>query len=614
MNFNPSQQEAISHKDGPMLVLAGPGSGKTAVITQRTINLIKNCGVRPEHILVITFTKAAATEMRQRFEKAMDGPAHVTFGTFHAVFFTVLKHAYHFSRDNIVTGEQRYRFMREILSRHDVPDRNESEFIDNILGDVSRVKNDGTPLEEFEPGHCEREVFADVYQEYAKSLRQHRLVDFDDMLTYTYELFSQRQDILAAWQDKYRYILIDEFQDINRLQYDIVRLMARPRDNLFIVGDDDQSIYRFRGAKPEIMLGFLDDYPDARQVLLDTNYRCVPDVVEAAGRLILHNTERFPKDITAARKPVSEDSAVSWHSFEDIKEENDFITKAILGALENGVPPQEIAVLCRTNAQPRPLTEKFVDSGIPFFTRDAVPNLYEHWISRDIFSYLRIAHGGRNRADYLSIMNKPKRYVARDSLINAEVFFEDWIKYYESYPWIAERIGKLMREMRLLEKMPPYAAVNFIRKGIGYDEFLKEYAGGSKEKEKELFGVADELAGSASGYPTMFAWTEHIRDYKRQMENMDSAPKEAPEAVTVSTLHSSKGLEYKIVFLLDVNEGIMPYRKAVLPADVEEERRLFYVGMTRAKDRLYLCSTKSRAGQTQEPSRFQGEVNGEAPA
>ena len=404
MNFNKSQQEAILHKDGPMLVLAGPGSGKTAVITQRTLNLIEEHHVNPANILVITFTRAAAQEMKHRFLRlAGKEKSHVTFGTFHAVFFMVLKYAYHFESSNIVTEEQRYQFMREIISYHHLEYQDENEFIGEILGEISKVKNERIPLDHFYSSHCGEEIFRKIYTAYVRRLQQNRLIDFDDMLTYTYELFRQRPDILSAWQKKYQYILIDEFQDINQIQYDIMRMLAKPADNLFIVGDDDQSIYRFRGSKPEIMLQFTKVYPKAKVVTLDVNYRCTPAVVEASRRLISHNEERFKKTITAHRR---EQDPVRFFLFEDERQENTFLIDEIEKARAEGIPLSQIAVLFRTNVQPRLLMEQMLSRNMAFRTKDRIPNVYEHWIAKDFFAYIRIAQGSDKRADFLSIMNK----------------------------------------------------------------------------------------------------------------------------------------------------------------------------------------------------------------
>lgn len=609
MNYSKSQEASIRHKDGPMLVLAGPGSGKTAVITQRIVNLIKEYGVDASGILVITFTKAAANEMKQRF-LGLSGLSRtqVSFGTFHAVFFKVLKHAYRFESSNIITEEQRYQFMREILSYHQLDYRDENEFIANLLGEISLIKNTRIDLANFYSSHCGEEVFRKIYEAYGRRLSQNRLIDFDDMLSYTYELFASRPDILSAWQRKYPYILIDEFQDINRIQYDIVRMMAAPRNNLFIVGDDDQSIYRFRGSKPEIMLGFTRDYPDAKTVLLETNYRCAPQIVDAAGRLIAHNEHRYKKRIQASR---AQRAQIEFCCFEDQRKENAYVIGQIRSALESGRPPKEIAVLCRTNTQPRLLLEQMMEQNVPFCTRDRIPNLYEHWIARDFFAYLRIAQGSTKRADFLSVMNKPKRYIGRDSLCEPEVAFEEWIRMYDEKPWVAERIEKLWRDVKRLKKMSPYAAVNYIRKGIGYDEYIADYAEYRNVEKDDLYEVAEEILESARGYRTMEEWLDHIQEYRAALERMAKRTDSAAEAVAVSTLHSVKGLEYEQVFIVDANEGIMPYKKAVLSADLEEERRLFYVGMTRAKDVLHICSVKSVNNKDVEVSRFVKEAGSE---
>ncbi len=269
------------------MVLAGPGSGKTTVITHRTKHLIEHCGVDPSRILVITFTRAAAREMQERFEQLMEGTpsGRVSFGTFHSVFFTILKHAYRYQASDIVREEQRVRFLREMVDGMDLELEDERDFVSAVLGEISYVKSEMLDLDHYYSQNCSEQVFKTLYQGYEERLRRARLLDFDDMLVMCCELFTQRPDILAAWQKKYQYILVDEFQDINKVQYQIVRMLAKPEDNLFIVGDDDQSVYRFRGSRPEIMLGFPRDYPQAKTVVLGINYRSTSQIVDAALRL-----------------------------------------------------------------------------------------------------------------------------------------------------------------------------------------------------------------------------------------------------------------------------------------------------------------------------------------
>lgn len=602
MNFNKAQLGAIEHKDGAMLVLAGPGSGKTAVITHRTKNLITKHHVKPSEILVITFTKAAANEMKERFNALMDGERmNVSFGTFHAVFFTILKYAYRFTSANIADESVRYGFIREILSYYRLEYKDENEFIGNLLAEISLIKNSRIDIENFYSGVCGEEIFRDIYKKYETRLKENGLIDFDDMLSYTYELFKERPDILALWQNKYKYILIDEFQDINRLQYEIIKMLAAPQNNLFIVGDDDQSIYRFRGSKPEIMLGFEKDYPDAKRILLDTNYRCGRYIVETSLNLISHNKERFDKKIIAASKSKV---PVTFADFENRRDENIFLIRDLDKKIKAGAVFSDFAVLFRTNTQPRQLIEQLMSYNIPFKTKDNIPNIYEHWIARDLFTYQRIAAGSRDRADFLQIMNRPKRYLSRDSLCDATVAFDEWIKLFDEKPWIAERIEKLEYDMKLISRMNPYASINYIRRGIGYDDFLSEYAEYRSINKEDLFDILDEIQSGAKGFATYEEWYEHIKEYTKQMKLMALSKDSDPNAVTLATLHSSKGLEFENVYIIDANEGIMPYKKAVLEKDIEEERRLFYVGMTRAKTSLSVYSVKSVNDKSAQASRF----------
>lgn len=604
MKFNESQMSAILHKDGPMLVLAGPGSGKTATLVERTKNLIVNHGVSPSNILVITFTKAAANEMKLRFEKEMEencGKSKVTFGTFHAIFFMVLKLAYNYNSSNIISDDAKYQAMRELINKYNLEYRDENELMSGIFAEISMIKNSRISLEHFYSTQCGEDVFRKIYRDYENLLKSRRLIDFDDMLTLTYELFKERPDILSAWQKKYQYILVDEFQDINQIQYDIVRMMAAPENNLFMVGDDDQSIYRFRGSKPEIMLHVPKDYPEVKQIQLDVNYRCSKSIVEASLKLISQNKERFPKKIVAHSQS---NMPIVFQQFNTQRDEMLFIIKEIEASLKKGYELSDIAVLFRTNMQPRFLMEQLMTYNVDFKTRDQIPNLYDHWIARDIRTYINIARGSRSRKDFLMILNKPTRYISRDSLCESQVAFDEWEKMFDEQPWIAERVEKLHYDIKMLEKMAPYAAINYIRHGIGYDDYIMEYAQYRNLNKEDLYDVLDELQASAKGFNNYEAWELHIQEYTDELREKARMKKENPNAVTLSTMHSAKGLEFKKVFIIDANEGITPYKKAVLDKDVEEERRLFYVGMTRAIEELTICSIKELHNKAAEVSPF----------
>ena len=498
-----------------MLVLAGPGSGKTTVITNRVRYLTEKAGVDPGHILVITFTRAAAREMKERYEQMTQaGCSRVSFGTFHSVFFLILKLAYRYQAANIVREEQRIQFVRGLLEHCDLEVEDEGEFIASVLSEISMVKGELMDLDHYYAKNCSEDVFKQLFLGYEEQLRKRRLLDFDDMLVMCYQLFKERPDILSAWQNKYKYILIDEFQDINRIQYEIVRMLAEPENNLFIVGDDDQSIYRFRGAKPEIMLGFERDYPDAPRLLLDQNYRSSRQIVEAAGNVIRHNRTRFPKDIRAARgngRPL------------DIREWPEPLDEslAIAGELRDyasmGIAYEDMAVLYRTNLGPRLLIEKLMEYNIPFNMRDTVPNLYDHWIVKNVLSYIKAATGDLSRSNILTIINRPKRYVSRDALEGQMVNWEAVKSFYQDKNWMLDRIEQLEYDLIMLKTMAPAAAVNYIRKAVDYDSYLREYAGERRMKPEELLEVLDQLQESAAGFKTYDAWFAHMDHYRDRM-------------------------------------------------------------------------------------------------
>ena len=606
--FTEEQQAAITHVDGPMLVLAGPGSGKTTVITERVRYLIEECGVHPGNILVITFTKAAAEEMKERYEaKPGAGKGTVNFGTFHAVFFKILRFAYNYEAANILKEEERYKILREIAcSRMQQEITDEKEFVEAISGEISRVKNERFALESYYSANCPDEVFREIYMEYDRWLRKENKVDFDDMQLLCYELLTKRPDILAQWQRKYTYVLIDEFQDINRVQYDTIRLLAAPENNLFIVGDDDQSIYRFRGARPELMLHFTEDYPEAKQVTLLCNFRSTAPIVKAALRVVGNNKKRFDKALYAKEE---QGEAIEFRQYPERKRECAEIAEEIAVLHKTGLPWREIAVLYRTNLQSRAIMGKFMEYNIPFKTRDSVPNLYEHWICRDMVTYIRMAQGSRTRGEFLQIMNRPKRYIARDALGSFTVDFDLLKDYYEDKDYVVDRIEKLEYDLQMIKGLNPFAAINYIRRAVGYDGFLTEYAQYRKMQAEELFDLLAELQEDAAEYPTFEAWFTHMAEYTEQLQRQRAKEKKnMTEAVTLSTYHSAKGLEYHTVFLPELNEGMTPHRQALSPEDTEEERRMFYVAMTRAKRRLVLSCMKELRSKELVPSRFVGEV------
>lgn len=607
MKINEGQKKAMEHFQGPMLVLAGPGSGKTFVITMRTKYLIENHGIDPRKILVITFTKAAANEMKERFNRLMgDKRSPVNFGTFHSVFFKILKYAYHYNASNIIREEDRYRFFREAIGKLQMEIEDEKDFIEGITGEISMVKCEGMDIDHYYSMNCSEEIFQKIYKEYDAYLRRTNQIDFDDMLVMCYELFIARPDILKLWQQQYEYIMVDEAQDSNTLQYKITLLLGAVHQNITFVGDDDQSLYRFRGAKPEIMLNFNNDFPEGKKVPLELNYRSQEKIIQGALRVIKNNTNRYEKNIKAVQPPGED---IHILTFKTMSEENKFLLDQVRSYYEKGIPFSEMAVLFRTNAQPRALLELFMEYNIPFKMKDAIPNIYEHWICKNLIAYIKMALGARERALILQIMNRPKRYISRDCLGDSIVSFESMKEYYGDKEYVVERIEKLEYDLKLLSNMNPFAGISYIRNGIGYDEYLKEYADYRRIKAEELFDVLEELQEGAKGFATYQAWFDHMEEYKQELkEQAELRQRQDVDSVAMMTFHGAKGLEYEVVFIIDANEGITPHGKALTNGDMEEERRMFYVAMTRAKTNLHIYTSKERYNKEMECSRFVGEL------
>ena len=589
------------------MVLAGPGSGKTSVIVERTAYMTKEGGISPTNILVVTFSRAAAKEMKERFLN-FTGQEYtpITFGTFHGVFYGILKQAYGFTAANILTEEEKMAILRELAMNYGGDLAEEGDFPEEVAKEISVVKGNRISLEYYYSSCCPDEVFRQIYREYIKICQAGRKLDFDDMILYCYELFDKRKDILAAWQNKFQYILVDEFQDINQLQYDIVKLLAKPQDNLFIVGDDDQSIYHFRGARPEIMLNFTKDYPAAETVILDVNYRCSKKILSSAMQVIGTNKKRFQKHL---QTPNPEGAPVKLREFENPREEYLEIVSELRERMERGDKLEDTAILLRTNQEAEGLVGALMERQVPFNMKEKLPNLFHHWICRNILAYLRFASGDESRKNFVEFMNRPNRYISRDAVsLSPVISFEQLKDFYKDKDWMCDRLTILETHLRILKGLSPFAAINFIRKGMGYEEYLREYAEYRKIKPEELSEILDRLTDSTKGMDSLKEWEDYIEDYTGKLEEQAKKQEQEREGVLISTLHGVKGLEYDKVYILNVNEGSMPYKKAVLEPAIEEERRLFYVGMTRARKELDLCYVRQQHEKKREPSRFLEEV------
>lgn len=609
MSLNHAQTEAVAHNKGPCMVLAGPGSGKTLTIAKRIEYLIMKHKVRPEEILVITFTKYAAWEMKNR-TRSICGPSSyaVTFGTFHGIYYGILKWAYRLNQSNLLSDEEKYRILREILPGIDwdqEPEADEEkDYLQELAIEIGNVKNNCMDIEEYEPVKYTTEKFRKLYRTYEETKKKYRKIDFEDMLIQCRDLFMKRPDILKKWQEKFQYILVDEFQDVNQAQYDVVRMLAAPQDNLFVVGDDDQSVYGFRGAKPGIMKEFMKDYPKARQILLDVNYRSSGYIVKGALRVIGNNKIRFEKKIEAFRKP---DETVHVQEVKDPVQEAEYVLERIREYREKGVSYTEMAVLYRTNVDARAMSELMTEYQIPFVMKEHLNNIYEHFIALDMISYLRLSQGEYDRKYFLQIANRPNRYLTRESMKTGNVSYESLRRYYRDKDWMVDRIDQLEWDMKMVCDKTPYAAIQYIRKRMGYDEFLKEYAAYRKISSEDLFAVLEEIWQNSKGYGTIKEWFEHIESYGKMLKEQNKKNGEK-EGVNLMTMHAAKGLEFDTVFVIEANEGSCPYKKATANEEIEEERRLFYVAMTRAKRKLVISYVKEKNGKDLLPSRFVSEL------
>jgi DNA helicase-2/ATP-dependent DNA helicase PcrA len=607
MSFSKAQTEAVTHGKGPCLVLAGPGSGKTLTIVNRMKYLIEEQKVRPEEILVITFTKYAATEMKNRFINLMGSKKlPVTVGTFHGIYYGILKWAYRFGPQNILSEEEKYQLIRHVVNQQEnIEIFDEEDFLQEIATEIGKIKNNRLDIETYKSTKCNAGAFRDIYRQYEEERKKARKIDFDDMLVLCYELFSARADILKMWQEKFQYILIDEFQDINQVQYDVIKMLSAPQNNLFAVGDDDQSIYGFRGADAKLMFQFKKDFPGAKQILLDINYRSTSNIVENALKVIGHNEVRFDKAIRADKQ-----AGASLHVQEvrDPVEEGSYILDEIQERIRSGVKPEEIAVLFRIHTDARPLVEGLLERQIPFQMREHMPNIYNHFIAKDIRTYFKMALGSRERQDFLQIMNRPKRYIGRDSLSGRNVSFEDLRRFYCDKEWMQDRVDQFEWDLKMLVKMAPYAAIQYLRKRIGYDDFLREYAKERKINAGDLFEVMAELEEAARPYATLEEWFTHVEEYTNTLKLREKKKELNHEGVRLMTMHAAKGLEFDTVYIIEANEGQVPYKKALKEQGIEEERRLFYVAMTRAKELLKIVYVKTKNGKETSPSRFVDEL------
>ena len=555
--LNTAQQKAVCHETGPMLVLAGPGSGKTTVLLCRISRLLERGLAKPQEILALTFSKAAAEEMKSRFEN-LNGASGVSFGTFHSIFFRILRSRYGWNVEQIFQEEERRNILRNSIEaeKWDIPDL--EEYISQFFSQLSLMNSELEQPNRFTPVGMPVEEFRKLYRAYEGYKERHEKLDFDDMLTQCYQLLREDAAVREYWQRKYKFILVDEFQDVNQAQFACLQILAEKHQNLFVVGDDDQSIYAFRGARPDFLLHFPTLYPAAKKVTLNTNYRSTERIVNLAERVIGNNEVRFVKNM----KGIGEaGDKVTFFLAEDAAKEAAHIAEKIGRLLDEGMPLTEIAVIYRTNLQGGAFARELYKRGIPYDLRDNSGNVYEHWVAKDLLAYLLLAENEESDSALRRILNKPKRYIGKDLLAEAETMPYTLLRSFFVCPslrgWQEENLENLRIDLNQIRKRTPYDALKYIRKVIGYDEYLEEFAAYRRTSAQVLQEIADEIMETAKDCADVRSFREQLERLSLQMKEQSRKKGQKRNGVALMTMHGAKGLEFRAVFLPSLVEGIV---------------------------------------------------------
>ena len=566
---------------GQVLLISCPGSGKTTTMIRRVKAMIDH-GIDASTILMVTFTDKAATEMKERFVKNY-GQCRTTFCTIHSLCFHILKSQN--QSIHIVSAEEQYRLLMESMRQLKI---SAQIAIKDIVSDISAYKNSLTPLNSFRPANIRHHEFCKIYNNYESKKQTSNLYDFDDLLCTCLELLTVNSDILKRYQEKYRYIICDEYQDTNPVQKEILYLLLGKDGNICVVGDDDQSIYGFRGSNPRIMMDFHKDYPNVHQIPMSTNYRSQPQIIEAANRLISHNTNRFSKAITSAR---TGNGTVHYQTLPNRQEEISFVAAEISRLILTGVPPSSIAVLSRVNQQLDDIATALEKQSISYLSSEYIRDIYEHYIFADIIAYLKLINGGWKSADLIRVLNKPCRYLKEYNFrtvsdFSLEVLLEAATSSHAGSYAVTQTI-KLFKDIESLRYQTLSEQVQQIGDNIGYRKYLSDYAKLTKQTDDILLGKLDFFIEDAKNYSSLTDW--YSAASAQVMQHRKSAKKKERIGVTLSTMHSAKGLEWDIIFIIDCCHGSIPSFSAKADA-IEEERRLFYVAITRAREQVYFMN------------------------
>ena len=601
MGFTEAQKRAIESKARAVLVVAGPGSGKTTVLTERLVYLLKN-GAEAKSCLLLSFTRASSKEMALRFAKRGIAGNSPHFSTIHALCLSLLREVRGIEREGLVNLYEKMDWLSAYFLEKGIAREEVEELLLNYGNQISYFKS----ITEEERMHFLREEknedFLPLFQYYEKMRKLRGKLDFEDLLIEVLLELQKNTRIADSWKSRFSYILVDEFQDLSLIQYAILKALSEKGASLFVVGDEDQSIYGFRGASPDILFRFAGDFPDCERIFLADNFRSKEEIVLLSRRLIGKNKKRFQKPLSGRR---GRGGKAKYFLLETGVEEAVLLAEHVESLLREGCPPEEIAVLCRSKMQITPLLPGFMERGIPIVVVEELSNVFQHFIGKDILAYLRLAKNKESSQELVQILSKPYRGLRREKILHKDSGLSD-LKRAAKTLKEREETEKLEKHLEALSKLNPKEAVLFIRKEIGYEKYLEDFAKKKNKDFTEWWESFEEITAMSEGYPDLDAFFRFVTEFNRRA--LERRKPEEEKGIRFMTYHSAKGLEFDEVFLPDCIEGIIPDGRAKKPEEIEEERRSFYVALTRARKGIHIYVTKTRYSKKVYPSRFIPEL------
>ena len=601
MGFTEAQKRAIESKARAVLVVAGPGSGKTTVLTERLVYLLKN-GAEAKSCLLLSFTRASSKEMALRFAKRGIAGNSPHFSTIHALCLSLLREVRGIEREGLVNLYEKMDWLSAYFLEKGIAREEVEELLLNYCNQISYFKS----ITEEERMHFLREEknedFLPLFQYYEKMRKLRGKLDFEDLLIEVLLELQKNTRIADSWKSRFSYILVDEFQDLSLIQYAILKALSEKGASLFVVGDEDQSIYGFRGASPDILFRFAGDFPDCERIFLADNFRSKEEIVLLSKRLIGKNKKRFQKPLSGRR---GRGGKAKYFLLETGVEEAVLLAEHVESLLREGCPPEEIAVLCRSKMQITPLLPGFMERGIPIVVVEELSNVFQHFIGKDILAYLRLAKNKESSQELVQILSKPYRGLRREKILHKDSGLSD-LKRAAKTRKEREETEKLEKHLEALSKLNPKESVLFIRKEIGYEKYLEDFAKKKNKDFTEWWESLEEITAMSEGYPDLDAFFRFVTEFNRRA--LERRKPEEEKGIRFMTYHSAKGLEFDEVFLPDCIEGIIPDGRAKKPEELEEERRSFYVALTRARKGIHIYVTKTRYSKKVFPSRFIPEL------